>query len=148
MTKQVIAAIRGLHFTNEEDGEQIETITPAEYYYRGGNHYLLYEEVDEDSGRLTRSMIKYKPQFMELTQKGQINVHMVFEEQKKNVTSYVTPFGNMMIGIDTEKVNVVEQDEKMILSVEYALDINYEQLASCRIHIEISPKESGIGLMS
>ncbi len=148
MTKEVIAAIRGLHFTNDEDGDKIETITPAEYFFRGGSHYLIYEELDEDSGRLTRNMIKYKPQFMELTKKGLVNVHMVFEEQKKNVTSYATPFGNIMIGIDTTKVNVEEQDEKMILSVEYALDVNYEQFASCRINVEISPKESGICLMS
>lgn len=148
MTKEVIAAIRGLHFTNDEDGDKIETITPAEYFFRGGSHYLIYEELDEDSGQLTRNMIKYKPQFMELTKKGLVNVHMVFEEQKKNVTSYATPFGNIMIGIDTTKVNVEEQDEKMILSVEYALDVNYEQFASCRINVEISPKESGICLMS
>lgn len=148
MTKEVIAAIRGLHFSNDEDGDKIETITPAAYYCRGDSHYLIYEELDENSGKSTRNMIKYNRQRMELTKKGLVNMHMIFEEQKKNVTSYATPFGTFMIGIDTTKVNVEEQDEKMILSVEYALDINYEQLSNCKINIEIIPKEAGIGLMS
>ena len=147
MTKEVIAAIRGLQFANEEDGDKIEVITPAEYYLRNGSHYLLYTETDEDTGGVTKNIVKFRDHSMELTKKGYVNVHMVFEEQKKNMTSYATPFGNIMVGIDTEKIMIEEDEKKIHVKVDYSLDVNYEQLAACRIAIEICPKEAGRSLM-
>ncbi len=143
MTCEVMAAIRGLQFLEEEDGEQIEVITPAEYYLRNGVHYLIYEEVDEDNGARTKNMLKYKDHLLELTKKGAINVHMIFEEHKKNITSYGTPFGNIMIGIDTSRVSMVEQENKISIQAEYSMDVNYERLADCRIQVEICPREEG-----
>lgn len=146
MTKEVIAAIRGLHFSLEDGMDKMETITPAEYFYRGGCHYLIYEDVEEGSGQKTKNLLKWKPHLAELTRKGAIDVHMVFEEQKKNIARYATPFGTVMIGIDTSKVDMSEEPEKIILSVEYALDLNYERFATCNINVEISEKNMGIHL--
>lgn len=142
MTKEVIAAIRGLHFSLEDGSDKIETITPAEYFYRGGCHYLMYEDLDEESGQTTKNLLKWKPHLAELTRKGMIDVHMVFEEQKKNVSCYTTPFGSVTVGIDTSKVDMNEEAEKITLSVDYALDINYEQFATCKIDVEISAKDA------
>lgn len=144
MTKEVIAAIRGLHFSMEDGADKMETIMPAEYFYRSGCHYLIYEDMEEGSGQKTRNLIKCRPQLMELTRKGLVDVHMVFEEQKKNVSCYTTPFGSVMVGIDTSKVDINEEPEKITLSVDYALDINYEQFATCRINVEISAKDAGL----
>ncbi|MDE5820426.1 MAG: DUF1934 domain-containing protein [Lachnospiraceae bacterium] len=148
MTKEVIAAIRGLHFSLEDGTDQIETITPAEYFYRSGCHYLIYEDVDEGSGQRTKNLLKWKPHLAELTRKGMIDVHMVFEEQKKNVSRYTTPFGSVTVGIDTSKVDMNEEAKKITLSVDYALDINYEQFATCKIGVEISARDAGIHLVN
>ena len=48
---------------------------------------------------------------------------MVFEKQK-NMTSYQTPYGNIMIGIDTKQIQIDEQDDRIMVTVEYALDMN------------------------
>lgn len=143
MKCEVIAAIRGLQFLEEEDGEQIEILTPAQYYLRNGAHYLIYEEVDEDSGSKTKNTLKYRDHILELTRKGAVNAHMVFEEQKKNMTSYGTAFGNILIGIDTSKVSMEEQEQKLCICAEYSMDINYERFADCRIQVEICPREEG-----
>lgn len=148
MTKEVIAAIRGLHFLDEEDGEKLEIITPGEYYFRNGGHYLLFEELDEESGKKTKNTIKFKDGTLELTKKGMVNVHMIFEEQKKNMTSYVTPFGNILIGIDASTVSCEEQEGKLCFLVDYALDVNYERMADCKIQIEICPREEGSQLFT
>lgn len=148
MTKQVIASIKGLQFTDDDEGEELETLTPAEYYFRNGSHYLLFEEIDEESGRTTKNVLKYRDHVLELTKKGMINVHMVFEEHKKNVTSYQTPFGDIMVGIDAAMVEFEETQEKLCIIVDYALDINYERLADCQIRIEICPQDHGEQLFS
>ena len=34
---------------------------------------------------------------MELTKKGAVNVHMIFEKNKKNITYYNTPYGSLLV---------------------------------------------------
>lgn len=83
---------------------------------------------------------------MELTKRGLVNVHMVFEEKKKNMTSYATPFGNILIGIDTDEVVVREDRDQIKVNVAYTLEANYEHMADCKIEMNIRPREDGIKL--
>ena len=41
------------------------------------------------------------PEGLEVRKKGAVNVHMVFEPGKKNMTYYTTPFGTLQLGIAT-----------------------------------------------
>ena len=147
MKCEVIAAIRGLQFLEEEEGEQVEVITPAQYYLRNGVHYLIYEEVDEDNGARTKNTLKYKDHSLELIRKGAVNAHLVFEEQKKNVASYGTPFGNILIGIDTGSIFVEEEEKRIHVEVAYTLEANYQYLADCRIEMNIQSREEGMNLL-
>ncbi len=147
MEKEVLLRLKGLQFAvNAEGAEAIETITPAEYYQKNGSHYIIYEEVTEGFSDPTRNMIKFKTNQVEVTKKGLMNVHMVFEEKKKNMTSYVTPYGNILIGIDTADVAVQEEESHIKVDVQYTLEANYEHLADCRIEIDIHPRDERISL--
>ena len=92
MTKEVLLSLRGLQFdAGSADGDKIETITPAEYYKRNDSHYVVFDEVMEGFQESTRNIIKFKDNSLDLTKKGLVNVHMIFEEKKKNMTNYATP---------------------------------------------------------
>ena len=116
MTKEVIVTIQGLQFDAESQGEEeldkIESIYPGEYYLRSGSHYILYDELMEGEATPIKNVIKLRDKEFTLTKKGIINTQMVFTEGKKNMTSYVTPFGNIMIALDTEKIIVEETEEE------------------------------------
>ncbi len=145
MTKDVLLSMRGLQFdTTSEDGDKIETITPAEYYMRNGSHYVIYEEATEGFAEATKNILKFKNHALDLTKKGLVNVHMIFEEKKKNMTNYSTPYGDILIGIDTRSVEMKEEEERIVVDVDYALEVNYEHLADCKIKVDIRPK-SGEG---
>ena len=79
---------------------------------------------------------------VELTRNGLVNVHMVFQENKKNLTSYNTPYGPVLIGIDTKKIEIDEDEDKICVDVDYALDVNYAFLADCHIKITVCSKEN------
>ena len=66
------------------------------------------------------------------------NTHMVFEKDKINMTQYETPYGEMMIGVFTKDIRFEEQDEKITVHVNYALDINGDPVADCNIDIKIT----------
>lgn len=144
MTKDVLLAIKGLQFDGSEEDSEIETVTAAEYYKRNNSHYVIYEEAFEGFEETTKNVIKFKDNSLDLTKKGLVNVHMIFEENKKNMTNYSTPYGDILIGIDASKIRMREEEEKIHVDVEYALEINYEHLADCHISIGIQAKGENV----
>ena len=131
MTKDVLLSIKGLQIGENEQNDTIEVISPG-----------MYEEVMEGQKESTRNMIKVRDNYMELTKKGAVNVHMIFEKNKKNITYYNTPYGSLLVGIDAYRVDVREKENEITVEVEYALEINNEHLADCHIRILANPKQN------
>lgn len=150
MTKEVLLTLQGLQFDQrEENADQIEMVTVGDYYKKNDRHYVIYEEVTEGFERSTKNRLKFGGQTVELTRNGLVNVHMVFQENKKNLSNYNTPFGQILVGIDTKRITIDEKENNIVVDVDYALDINYEFLADCHIKIDIRSKEnSSFTLMS
>jgi uncharacterized beta-barrel protein YwiB (DUF1934 family) len=96
--------------------------------------------VIEGTKKTNRNVLKITENYMELTKKGEVNVHMVFEKNKKNVTYYYTPYGSLLMGIDAYRVEVLEKEDELRVEVEYALELNNEHLANCRIRIKAVPR--------
>lgn len=142
MTKDVIVTISGLQFAQETETEPVEIVTAGSYYKKNGKHYIIYDEVMEGFEGSTKNIIKLTEDSLDVTKKGVTNVHMVFEENKKNITYYNTPFGNLFIGIDAEKIQVEESEENINVNVAYALEANYEHLADCRIQMNIKSQDA------
>lgn len=140
MTKEVLLSIQGLQVTDDNQSDTTEVIAPGEYYFRNGRHFLLYDEVSEEKQEVTKNIIKVSNDSMELTKRGIVNVHMVFEKDKKNVTYYYTPYGSLLVGINAYHIAVTEEAEKLVVDVKYALEINNEHLANCHIQIQATPR--------
>ena len=147
MTKDIFLSLKGLQIENSEQAQELETITPADYYLRNGSHYVIYDEVTEGFEENTRNMIKFNDSCVEVSKKGLVNVHMVFEENKKNMTSDMTPYGNILIGIDTGSIFVEEEEKRIHVEVAYTLEANYQYLADCRIEMNIKPRQEGMDLL-
>lgn len=137
MTKNVLISIKGLQFGDASEGEQIEVITPGSYYKKNDFNYVFYEEVVEGSEEITKNSIKFNNDFVCLTKRGFVNVEMIFEKNKKNMTNYITPYGALIIGIDANSIRITEEENKISISIDYSLDINYEHLADCKIEMMI-----------
>ena len=84
MTKDVIVTISGLQFAQETETEPVEIVTAGSYYKKNGKHYIIYDEVMEGFEGSTKNIIKLTEDSLDVTKKGVTNVHMVFEENKKN----------------------------------------------------------------
>ncbi len=138
MNKDVMISIRGLQFEHDLDGEKIEVVQKGRYYRRNGMHYLVYDEPLEGTDKTIKNMIKFNDTEMNVTKKGPINVCMNFKEKVKSVTDYQTPFGSIIVGLNTHTVNITENPQNLSLDISYSLDVNYEFLSDCNIHIEAS----------
>lgn len=140
MNQEVLVAVSGLQYEVDED-EAVEVISPGKYHKIDGRHYISYEETiaadENDEGGVSKNLLKISPDLIELSKKGYSNVNMVFEAGKKTMTYYNTPFGNLLIGIDTTSIHVTEKEEGLIASIHYSLDINYEHISDCDITIKV-----------
>ena len=151
MTKDVLVSISGKHIDIMNDpakgyetgDDEIEVVTPANYYCRNGKHYIIYDEVLEGMAGTGRNKIKITgTDAVEIMKSGLSSSHMVFEKNKKNLTYYKTPYGQMLVGVNTRNMEIRVEDDKIGVQVDYELDVNHEPLADCKIKMNIISKGS------
>lgn len=142
MTEEVLVSIRGMQIMDDQDAGVEEVVTQGKYFFKNGKHYIKYEEVCEGMEGTVQNLIKLDQNSMEVTKRGLANVHMVFEKDKKNLTYYDTPFGNLLVGIAATNIDVKNSEKNIDVTVQYALDINYEYLADCTINMNIKSSDS------
>ena len=119
-------------------------MTPASYYCRGGKHYILYDEVLEGMAGTIKNRIKITgTDSVEIVKSGLSSSHMIFEKNRKNLTYYRTPYGQMLVGVNTRNMEVSVEDDRINVQVDYELDVNHEPLADCKIKLDIVSKNSG-----
>lgn len=135
MTKDVMISIRGLQFAEDDSDDEIETLQRGQYYEKNGSRFLIFDEYMEDFTEPARNVMRFKEKEVTLTKKGLINVQMDFEEGKKNLTSYRTPYGVMMLGMDTHKIELEEKEDELLLKIDYVLEANYQFVADCQISV-------------
>ena len=128
----------------ESGHDAIEVVTPASYYCRGGKHYILYDEVMEGMPGTIKNRIKITgTDSVEIVKSGLSSSHMIFEKNRKNLTYYRTPYGQMLVGVNTRNMEVSVEDDRINVQVDYELDVNHEPLADCKIRLDIVSKNSG-----
>ncbi len=143
MTKDVLVSIKGLQMMAAEGEDEVEVVTSGNYLQKNGKHYIRYEEVVEGMDGTIQNLIKLDGNSMEVTRKGLTSTHMIFEKNKKNETYYNTPFGSLLVGISATNIDVKDYREQIDVTIQYALDINYEHMADCTINMNIRSKENG-----
>ena len=155
MTKDVLVSISGHHIdimaepedqvkALESGQDAIEVVTPASYYCRGGKHYILYDEVMEGMPGTIKNRIKITgTDSVEIVKSGLSSSHMIFEKNRKNLTYYRTPYGQMLVGVNTRNMEVSVEDDRINVQVDYELDVNHEPLADCKIRLDIVSRNSG-----
>lgn len=143
MNKDVLIHVRGLQLMETDDEQEpIEIVVPGQYYFRNGSHYLRYEEMLDDSAQTTVNYIKMSSEGVEIRKQGQVNVHMVFEQGKKNKTFYNTPYGTLQMGIAATDLELKESEDDIQMKVDYALDMNEEHVADCYLTVQAQSKDS------
>lgn len=144
MTKEVIVSIKGLQFVQEEN-DTVELIAAGQYSFIDGMHRIEYEEIDEnESGEkgITQNVILITRGMVQIMKTGMTTTQMLFEENKKNLTYYQTPFGRIMMGMDTSSIRILEEEDAIAAVLEYALEMNYNHVSDCKITIKVLSKDT------
>lgn len=122
--KDVIISIKGIHETEGRIGEGVEFVTAGEYCSDGDMTTFSYEESELTGLEGTRTFFKVEKDMVTLTREGTVTAQMVFEEKKKHLFAYETPFGATTMGVDTRSIVSKLGENGGNLEIKYSVDMD------------------------
>lgn len=137
MNRDVKIAVAGTQDCGGENEIVTEYKTEGQYFERGDCRYLLYREQDGDSGAITENTLKIKGDVLELSRKGNIDSHMIFETGQTHHTSYVTAYGTLKLEVYTEDLKCLWAESEARVQITYRLFMTGELLSRNRLVIKI-----------
>lgn len=134
MTKNVQITIRSIQMMGQQK-EQIEQVAKGSFYEKNGTCYLVYDEAAEGGEEKISTMVKLKPDSIEITKKGAITALMVFQENTEYVTRYGTFAGELIMRFRTGRLWWQKRENGLEAEIQYKLDINGAYVSDCSIYI-------------
>ena len=139
MKKNVKVSISGIQ--NHDNEETVEVVSVGEMMQRDDHICVFYEEAADNAAgvdcQLVKSMLKVKPDQIEIIKKGAAQTHMVFVEDRDTISYYSTPFGELEVAIHTDRLERKERDDGFQILLEYALEINASHMSNCNVDIRV-----------
>lgn len=134
--RNVLISIKGLQ-SQFDDNNDIELVTEGLFYKDDSKYYATYEETEMTGMTGTTTTLEIEPKKVTLIRNGMVNNQMLFIKDKKTTSYYDTGFGNLVVGILTDKVDVDVDDNGGHINIAYNIDINEEYLGSNTFDISI-----------
>ena len=139
MEKDVIISIKGMQSYEGVDDDTIELVTKGRLLDCGEDGLTLtYQESELTGmeGTLTSFQVE-KSGRVTLWRMGEFNSQMVFEEGKRHLSLYQTPYGDLSVGVRANKVKNTLGMTGGDLEIDYAIEIDHALAGQSlfRIHV-------------
>ena len=134
--KKVIISIKGLQGTDDE-GNDIELVTDGTYSYQSDSVAFEYMESELTGMEGTRTEFMVEGDQVMITRRGTVNMQMSFKAGEKYYFAYDTPYGNMMMGVDTQSVLARLDERGGSLIVRYIMDFGSAMVTRNKFEIYI-----------
>lgn len=120
----VIISIKGKQMT-ADGGDEMELVTPGRLE-RGsdGGITVSYQESELTGMEGTTTVVRVNGPCVTLLREGTINSQMVFEEGRRHLSMYETPYGSLSVGIDTRRMKSTLGEQGGDLEIDYAIEID------------------------
>lgn len=143
MDNKYIVSIKGLQeYDNEDENTDISLTTEAEFELQDGVYFIDYEESEITGLEGTKTSIEIGDNYVSLLRNGSVNTQMLFMKDRKTSSYYNTPYGDFMIGIFTDNLDIDITNNGGRVNVDYYLDINNSRTSKNNFEIEIRRQNS------
>lgn len=124
MYDNVIISIKGRQ-VNENGPDEIELVTEGcMLRSMAGDFFLTYQETELTGLEGTTTTLRSDGPRITLIREGTVNSQMVFEEGKRHLSMYETPYGALSVGINTRRVRNTIGEGGGDLEIDYAIEID------------------------
>lgn len=137
MSKAIIS-IKGTQIV-EEEPNTVEFITDGIYRHSKDTIKITYFESEMTGMDGIKTVLTADKEKIIITRSGEYKTQLILEEGKRHLCPYTTPFGEMVMGVNTGAIKNTLSSKGGELSVDYTLEMNHNLASTNRL--EISVKE-------
>jgi len=123
MHDNVIISIKGKQ-VNENGPDEMELVTEGRMICNDKGVLVSYQETELTGLQGTTTMLRITGPVVTLLREGTVNSQMVFEEGRRHLSMYETPYGSMSVGINTRRVKNTIGESGGDLEIDYAIEID------------------------
>jgi len=122
--KKVLISIKGTPVDTVDEDEVFELLTDGEYVQKNGMYTFSYigSSLTGEEGTITTFDVEKER--VTLKRNDGINGDMIFTENQKQHFLYNTPFGSVMMGIDTHHIVNNMADDGGDLEIRYDIEVD------------------------
>ena len=125
MRDNVIISIKGKQLYEEASPEEMELVTAGTLKMDGaGGCTVSYQETELTGLEGTTTKLHIQKGKVTLLREGSINSQMVFEEGRRHLSMYETPYGALSIGVNTRRMRSTVGEAGGDLEIDYAIEID------------------------
>ena len=124
MEKDVVISIRGMQWYENRESDSIELVTRGVMLRDGVVCTLSYQESELTGLEGTTTRVHIDGGRVTLLREGNTNSQMVFEEGRRHLSMYETPYGALSIGVNTRRMRSTVGEAGGELEIDYAIEID------------------------
>ena len=135
--KKAMISIKGLPALIGDSEESFELMTDGEYLQQDGISTFSYIESELTGLDGTLTTFNVEPDRVILRRGGGFSGDMIFSEKQKHHFLYDTPFGSIMMGIDTHSIKNDMRDNGGSLEIRYDIEVDNVSVSQNLFKIDI-----------
>ncbi|MCI8688424.1 MAG: DUF1934 domain-containing protein [Lawsonibacter sp.] len=146
MGKEVVISIKGIQKYEGALPDVVELVTEGRLAREGDSYTLSYQESELTGLEGTLTTIQVDGGQVTLLRVGEFNSQLVFQEGRRHLSVYNTPYGAMSVGVHTRHLLAELSDQGGDIEVDYEIEVDHAMAG--RNIFRINVKEAAIGLGS
>lgn len=125
MEKEVVISIKGMQSYEGALPDVIELVTEGRLARDGAGYTLSYQESELTGLEGTLTTIQVDGEQVTLLRVGEFNSQLVFQEGRRHLSVYNTPYGAMEIGVHTRHLLAELNDQGGDIEVDYSVEVDH-----------------------
>ena len=143
----VIISIKGTQSYEQQEDDVIELVTEGRLEREDEGHFTLsYQESEVTGLEGTLTTFQIEPERVTLLRVGEYTSQMVFQEGRRHMSMYNTPYGTMSIGVNTRHLTAQVGESGGDIEIDYAIEIDHTVAGRNVFQIKIKEAAPGCSL--
>lgn len=140
----VIISIKSKQSFDGTGDDTIELVTEGLLLRDREGYTLSYQESEVTGLEGTRTVIRAEGDLVTLRREGQFNSQMVFQEGRRHLSLYETPYGALEVGIHTRRMRSTLADTGGDIEIDYHLEVDHRVAGMNLFQINVRRKPGTI----
>lgn len=139
----VIISIHSQQTFEGMETETMELVTEGRLQQEKDTYTLSYQESETTGLGSTLTTFQIEKDCITLLRVGEVNSQMVFQEGRRHLSVYETPYGNLSLGVKTHRIRKQLDQRGGEIKIDYRIEIDHQVAGMHLFQIQVREKKLG-----